>query len=496
MSTEIASRKTEMTASETPAFDRRAVSPPAKRPIMSYETITVLLPIIDLAIILASSVLATVLVATFYAPSTSASITSLYGLGLVASALYVFCMRDLDHYEAHVARAGGIEFKQMAQTWAASVLVLLTLIYMFKLGQLNTRRTFIAFILLAFVALIGWRAMVKVGLRYAVDRNAVGRRNVLLIGETDELQARDLDLVLDHFGVANVARFPIAGGSDGALSPEDQRVIDRAVAHAREMASEEALVIASWSNTKRLNQLREALRILPISARLLPDRQIRKLTAFPTLNSEQTFQVELQRAPLTSFEQGVKRAMDIVLSGIGLILLSPLLTIVALMIRLESPGPAIFRQRRIGFNRTEFTIYKFRTMRVQEDGSAVRQATRGDARITRLGRFLRASSIDELPQLFNVLRGDMSLVGPRPHAIVHDNEFASELADYAFRRHMKPGITGWAQCKGERGPTPTVESVRARVDLDLWYITNWSVSLDIYILFKIVLVAFNQKTAL
>ena len=146
--------------------------------------------------------------------------------------------------------------------------------------------------------------------------------------------------------------------------------------------------------------------------------------------------------------------------------------------------PVIFRQRRKGFNGKEFVMLKFRTMRVQEDGPVVVQATREDPRVTSIGRFLRAASIDELPQLLNVLRGEMSLIGPRPHALAHDSYFEKILEGYAFRHHVKPGLTGWAQCNGSRGATPTVEDIAERVKLDLWYVNNWSLWLDVQILIK------------
>lgn len=148
------------------------------------------------------------------------------------------------------------------------------------------------------------------------------------------------------------------------------------------------------------------------------------------------------------------------------------MALTAVAIKLESPGPVIFRQTRKGFNDREFVIYKFRTMTVQEDGPTIIQAARGDSRVTGLGRLLRSSSIDELPQLVNVLNGDMSLVGPRPHALAHDNYFEFILSDYAFRDQVKPEITGWAQCNGSRGATPSVEHISERVKLDLWYINN------------------------
>jgi len=160
----------------------------------------------------------------------------------------------------------------------------------------------------------------------------------------------------------------------------------------------------------------------------------------------------------------------------------PLWPLIALAIKLESPGPVIFSQRRRGRFLREFRMLKFRTMRVMEDGAAVRQAVPGDCRVTRVGRILRRTSLDELPQLFNVLQGEMSLVGPRPHALVHDEEFTRLLEIYPDRHQMKPGLTGLAQVTGLRGSTAKPGSIEARVEADLAYIKNWSVHLDLKIL--------------
>jgi undecaprenyl-phosphate galactose phosphotransferase/putative colanic acid biosynthesis UDP-glucose lipid carrier transferase len=152
-------------------------------------------------------------------------------------------------------------------------------------------------------------------------------------------------------------------------------------------------------------------------------------------------------------------------------------------------------QKRNGFNGHAFNIFKFRTMHVHEDGPVIRQATRNDPRITRIGRWLRKSSIDELPQLFNVILGDMSLVGPRPHATSHNSEYEKLIANYAFRHHVKPGLTGWAQVNGYRGETQQIELMERRVEHDIWYINNWSPWLDLRIVLQTTLLALRQTTA-
>jgi undecaprenyl-phosphate galactose phosphotransferase/putative colanic acid biosynthesis UDP-glucose lipid carrier transferase len=167
----------------------------------------------------------------------------------------------------------------------------------------------------------------------------------------------------------------------------------------------------------------------------------------------------------------------------------------AVAIKLDSEGPVLFRQRRNGFNTSPFVIFKFRTMTVMEDGAELQQAKRFDPRVTLIGRVLRRTSIDELPQLLNVLRGDMSLVGPRPHALAHDDHYGNLLSDYAFRHHVKPGITGWAQVKGYRGETSRIDQMKGRVDHDLWYINNWSLLLDCKILALTCLEVMRRRNA-
>ena len=175
-----------------------------------------------------------------------------------------------------------------------------------------------------------------------------------------------------------------------------------------------------------------------------------------------------------------------------LLCLSPMLAMTAAAIKLSSAGPAIFRQRRRGFNGRPFVIYKFRTMNVLEDGEVIRQATKQDDRVTPIGRVLRQSSIDELPQLFNVLKGDMSLVGPRPHAMAHDDEYGAAIANYAYRQHVKPGLTGLAQVNGCRGETVHLDQMKKRIDYDLWYVDNWSLLLDLQILARTTLVPLKR----
>ena len=205
--------------------------------------------------------------------------------------------------------------------------------------------------------------------------------------------------------------------------------------------------------------------------------------------------ISVCESPFTGSNGIIKRASDIILSLLILILVSPLLLIIAVAIKLNSPGPVIFKQRRYGLDGKEILVYKFRSMRVCEDGDVIQQAQKNDVRITRLGAFLRKTSLDELPQFINVLQGRMSIVGPRPHAVAHNELYRNLIKGYMIRHKVKPGITGWAQINGYRGETNTLDKMQARIDYDLDYLRNWSLRLDLRIIFKTILVVFKDSAA-
>ncbi len=191
----------------------------------------------------------------------------------------------------------------------------------------------------------------------------------------------------------------------------------------------------------------------------------------------------------------LKRLSDLVLASLILLLIAPLMLLIALLIKLDSPGPVIFRQRRYGLDGAQIWVYKFRSMRVTEDGEQVAQARRGDARVTRLGAFLRRTSLDELPQFVNVLQGRMSVVGPRPHAVAHNETYRRLIKGYMVRHKVRPGVTGWAQVNGQRGETDTLDKMQARIDYDLDYLRNWSLRLDLYIVLKTIGLVFKDSRA-
>jgi putative colanic acid biosynthesis UDP-glucose lipid carrier transferase len=201
-------------------------------------------------------------------------------------------------------------------------------------------------------------------------------------------------------------------------------------------------------------------------------------------------------SPFSGVNGLVKRASDIVLSLLMLACVFPLLLALALLVKLTSPGPAIFRQRRYGLDGEEIVVYKLRTMTVTEDGDSIRQCGERDPRVTPLGAFLRRSSLDELPQLVNVLQGRMSLVGPRPHAVAHNELYRKLIKGYMQRHKVRPGLTGWAQVNGLRGETRSVDKMKARIDCDLDYLRNWSLRLDLYIILRTAWIVLKGDNAL
>ena len=199
--------------------------------------------------------------------------------------------------------------------------------------------------------------------------------------------------------------------------------------------------------------------------------------------------------PFTGGDGRIKRIEDLLIALVALIVLSPLMLAIALGVRFSSPGPVLFRQRRYGLSGKVIEVWKFRTMSVSEDGDVVPQATRADPRVTRFGAFLRRNSLDELPQFINVLQGSMSVIGPRPHAVVHNEQYRKLVPGYMLRHKVRPGITGWAQVNGWRGETDTLDKMQKRVEYDLHYIRNWSIALDLKIIFLTIIRGFRDPGA-
>jgi putative colanic acid biosynthesis UDP-glucose lipid carrier transferase len=245
----------------------------------------------------------------------------------------------------------------------------------------------------------------------------------------------------------------------------------------------------------RIRKLIDELKDTTASVYFLPDVYVFDLmqARFDTVGGMPV--IAISETPFMGFNSVLKRGSDIVISSIALILLAPLMLVIALAVKFSSPGPVIFKQRRYGLYGEEIYVYKFRSMTVADDGPVVVQAKKNDQRITKVGGFLRRTSLDELPQFINALQGRMSIVGPRPHAVAHNEQYRKLIKGYMLRHKVKPGITGWAQVNGLRGETATLDKMEARIQYDLDYLRNWSVWLDLWIILKTVKVVFTRENA-
>ena len=245
----------------------------------------------------------------------------------------------------------------------------------------------------------------------------------------------------------------------------------------------------------RIRQLIDELQDTTASVYFLPDVYVFDLMQARFDNVGGMPVIAICETPFTGLNSMIKRASDIVLGSLILVALAPLMLAIAVAVKCTSPGPVLFRQRRYGLYGEEILVYKFRSMRVLDDGSTIVQARRDDPRVTPIGRFLRRTSLDELPQFVNVLQGSMSIVGPRPHAVAHNEQYRKLIKGYMLRHKVKPGITGWAQVNGLRGETATLERMEARIQFDLDYLRNWSVWLDLWIILKTIRVILTRENA-
>ncbi len=404
-------------------------------------------------------------------------------IGALACLNFVTNLIALGSYRLGVLANFRRQLYHILLAWVGVFLILFGVAFALKIGETLSRGATFGFFGVGLLFLLAWRALLARVLVNAMANGTFAERKTILIGEQRLLARSQAISELRRFGYTPTAVFEISEFESAATPTHEslQNTLHPVIRMAREETIESVFLFLSWQHSHYIEMILGTLSVLPIRVHLVPDDKFVSYLS-RTCNIGSVWTAELKRAPLSRLERALKRVLDISGAATALLLLSPLMLAVALAIKLDSKGPILFTQWRSGFNGRLFRIFKFRTMQVLEDGPVIRQATRDDPRFTRLGPWLRRVSIDELPQLFNVLRGEMSLVGPRPHAAAHDCEYERQIAAYAFRYQLKPGITGWAQVKGFRGETRTLDLMSKRIEHDLWYIENWSFWLDLKIL--------------
>lgn len=463
---------------------------------ISYRRVGAFAAIFDFALILVASI-ATGVGYHAVAFETDGDLGSFCAIGSFCGSIFVIFSKSLELYRPDALLSSRTQFRGILIAWGSALLFGFSILFLLKTGAHYSRGATIGFSLLGFGLLVASHSAVRMNLRRALADGSLAGPRVIVIGDPEELTAKPALRLLRTHGTREVGRFELSPGADESHSSlaYDLAVVDSSIRFAQSQHAEQVLLAIRWVDTARRDLICERLRALPLPVLLLPDRFVSSVLFQASGQPYAQTAIEVQRAPLSRQDMLAKRFFDVVLASLGLVVLSLLLVAVGIAIKLESPGPAIFRQRRKGFNGEVFGIYKFRTMTVLEDGPVIVQAQRNDDRVTLLGRFLRASSMDELPQLFNVLAGEMSLVGPRPHTVAHDEKYSRSIDNYALRHHVKPGITGWAQIHGFRGATTDPALMDQRIQRDLWYINNWSLWLDLRIIARTVVEVLRFRNA-
>ncbi len=380
--------------------------------------------------------------------------------------------------------------------WALTFVILLSTDYLL-LNHANlpndTQMTWFASVL---VVLCGYRLLIR-SVLHGLRSHGFNTRRVAIVG-TGQVAQRLAGSIssapwmgLRLLGFYDVAPQPASAAQQMPVLGDLEQLTE----DARQGRIDKVYITLALTAQPHLQDLVKGLSDTTASVYLIPDVFMFELLHARSESINGLASISIFDSPMDGAWSLVKRTEDILLSSVILAMIALPLLLIALAIKLTSPGPVLFRQRRYGLDGRPIMVWKFRSMSVQENGDVIHQATRNDARVTPLGAFLRRTSLDELPQFFNVLRGDMSIVGPRPHAVAHNEQYRKQVSGYMLRHKVKPGITGWAQINGWRGETDTLDKMQKRVEYDLEYIEHWSLWLDLKIILLTLFKGFLNKNA-
>jgi Undecaprenyl-phosphate glucose phosphotransferase len=426
-------------------------------------------------------------------------ISSYVRLGLLAASIFAISNVFRGEYRLPNFFAFKPHARRTVQLWNVTLICLLLVGFLAQVRIDYSRGWILAFYFAALAGLIVLRFLIVRITALARAAGLISAQRIYLIGT-----GANIGGFIHHYepwmlGLNVVGcRFltPLAAS---APAEERRTALDHdlaeAVASVRGLEPDAIYLLMPWSATETIERCAERFLALPVEIHLGPEQILHKFEELELAKVGPLASLQLTRLPLSRIEVVQKRLFDLIFAAAALIALTPLFVVIAALVKLDSPGPVFFVQRRYGFNQQPFRIIKFRTMRALEDGSVIPQVTRDDPRLTKIGRWLRRWNIDEIPQFFNVLTGDMSVVGPRPHALSHDHEYESRISLYARRHNVKPGLTGWAQINGYRGEIDSDEKIRKRVEYDLFYIDNWSLWLDLKIIARTVLSPAGYRNA-
>jgi Undecaprenyl-phosphate glucose phosphotransferase len=352
----------------------------------------------------------------------------------------------------------------------------LSMMFLLKTAEDYSRGAFLFQIASVGLAVLSVRTAWYSRLQTAIALGLIEARRAVLIGDPN--RCSQLATRLSATGIRTVHSFQLVASDDAMAT---RKTLSEPIQACRILRPDDIVIATAENDPTVISTLADSLSELPVDVHIVPVESTLMASA-RLAEFGNVVTIRVCRRPLSIFDRIAKRTLDIVIAVAGLILFSPLLLMVSLAIKLDSRGPIFFRQTRHGYNNERIGVLKFRTMSVMEDGDNFRQVVQNDPRVTRFGRVLRRANLDELPQLFNVLSGKMSVVGPRPHATAHNKMFEQLILPFSRRHNVKPGITGWAQVNGCRGETETIEKMRRRVEYDLYYIDHWSFLFDMQII--------------
>ena len=417
-----------------------------------------------------------------------------FGTGAFVAAIFCGVTRILGTAQARQISTALGRARIAITAWASTFLFLAFLAFSLKIGAGFSRGAVLSFAFTGLGVVVLSRVFTPRVLAHFGQTGAHRGHEVIVISAAGGLERQVLIDALRREGSSAVKLIEFNAECD-AISwvSERKTLLEHVLEAARVSGPGEIYIFAPSLAQERSASIMTGLRLVPRAIYIVPNEAVSRLLRYAVRSVGSTVAIEMQKAPLSASERATKRTIDVIVASAATLFVLPLLLVIALAIKLDSRGPVLFRQSRNGYRGEPFRIFKFRTMTVMEDGGSVVQASRNDQRVTRVGRFLRRTSLDELPQLFNVLSGEMSLVGPRPHALAHDELYAKMIENYALRQHVKPGITGWAQVNGYRGETPTVDLMYRRIEFDLWYAANCSLALDVLILVRTATVLWGQN---
>jgi putative colanic acid biosynthesis UDP-glucose lipid carrier transferase len=398
--------------------------------------------------------------------------------GIVGATGLTALLRRDGYYEFESLLSSSRSMRAVIARWALIVLGLIAFGYALKVSENFSRFWLFAWTGVVTVALVSARIIAAAVLRRAVREGGVFSRRVAIVG-ANEIGSRFADHAANPEKAISIVGVFSAGPEDAAgfgFSPVgDLRMLEQA---ARAGEIDDVVIAMPKLSKDNMTALVNRLSALPVTLAICPNAHWLDHTGGEVVRIGGAPLLTLYRRPLEGWGGLLKTIEDYAVGIPAFIIFAPVMALIAIAIRLQGKGPILFTQQRHGFNHKVFRIYKFRTMTVEEDGETIVQAHEKDPRVTPLGAFLRRYSLDELPQIFNVLKGDMSLVGPRPHALAHNHQYALTIANYSGRHKVKPGMTGWAQVNGYRGETSENERMAERVRFDLEYIDNWSLWFD------------------